>query len=189
MNDIKKDFSALCKDEERRYFDSVSKKKQAKIRNTKNYQIWSALYSFRRYEYYCQLRDNCANPLLKKIYVLKVKRADRKRNKISAPLGIEFVGNSIGKNPKIWHNNVIINGKIGDNCIFHGNNLIGNKASGSSEIPTIGNNVDIGYGAMIIGDVNIADNCVIGAGAVVTKSFNEPGSVIVGVPAKLISGD
>ena len=132
MNDIKKKFSELCESEERLYFDSVSKKKKAKFRNSKNYQIWSALYSFRKYEYYCKLRDNSSNPLLKKIYVVKLKRADRKRNKISAPLGIEFVGNEIGKCPKIWHNNVIINGKIGENCIFHGNNLIGNKSSGSS---------------------------------------------------------
>ena len=44
----------------------------------------------------------------------------------------------------------------------------------------------VGYGAIIIGDVEIADNCVIGAGAVVTKSFTKKGSVIAGVPAREI---
>jgi serine O-acetyltransferase len=43
--------------------------------------------------------------------------------------------------------------------------------------------VDIGVGAMVIGNITIADDCVIGAGAVVTKSCLEPGTILVGVPA------
>ncbi|MBB5396051.1 MULTISPECIES: acyltransferase [unclassified Mucilaginibacter] len=50
---------------------------------------------------------------------------------------------------------------------------------------TIGNNVFIGVGAIIMPGVNIQDNVVIGAGAVVTKSV--PANVIVaGNPAKII---
>ena len=52
--------------------------------------------------------------------------------------------------------------------------------------PNIGNNVDIGVGAIIIGNVNIADGCIIGAGAVVTKSFDKINTVIVGVPGKAV---
>ena len=82
----------------------------------------------------------------------------------------------------------MINGNVGDNCTFHGNNIIGNKGKGKENLnPTLGDNVDVGANAVIIGDVQIADNCVIGAGAVVTKSFVEPGSIIVGVPARKIN--
>ena len=42
------------------------------------------------------------------------------------------------------------------------------------------------YRYEVIGDVKIADNCIIGAGAVVTKSFLQPGTVIAGVPARVI---
>ena len=50
--------------------------------------------------------------------------------------------------------------------------------------PVIGNNVDIGVGAKIIGDITIADDVKIGAGAVVTKSCLEKGATLVGIPAK-----
>ena len=44
----------------------------------------------------------------------------------------------------------------------------------------------IGPGAVLYGDIEIADNCYVGANAVVNKSFVEPYSVIVGMPAKVI---
>jgi acetyltransferase-like isoleucine patch superfamily enzyme len=49
----------------------------------------------------------------------------------------------------------------------------------------IGNSCWIGAKAVILKDVELGDYCVVGAGAVVTKSF-PAGSVIVGVPARLI---
>jgi acetyltransferase-like isoleucine patch superfamily enzyme len=49
----------------------------------------------------------------------------------------------------------------------------------------IGRNVWIGGGVTIVKGVTLGDNCVVGANAVVTKSF-PPGSVIAGVPARLI---
>lgn len=52
--------------------------------------------------------------------------------------------------------------------------------------PHIGNNVWIGPGAKLFGKINIADNCQIGANAVVNKTFDIPGSVIVGCPAKVV---
>jgi acetyltransferase-like isoleucine patch superfamily enzyme len=49
----------------------------------------------------------------------------------------------------------------------------------------IGNHCWIGAGAIILKNVELGDGCVVGAGTVVTKSFPS-GSVIAGVPAKLI---
>jgi len=50
---------------------------------------------------------------------------------------------------------------------------------------TIGNNVIIGYGAIILPSVTVGDYCSIAAGAVVTKNF-PPNCVLGGVPAKMI---
>ena len=50
---------------------------------------------------------------------------------------------------------------------------------------TIGNNVWIGSGAIILGGITIGDNSIIGAGAVVNKDIPED-SIAVGVPAKVI---
>ena len=77
--------------------------------------------------------------------------------------------------------------QIGANCRIH--NLVGiaTKAGSLKKPAKIGNNVYIGVGVVIIGDVEIADNIVIGANAVVNKSFLEPGITIAGVPARKIS--
>lgn len=50
---------------------------------------------------------------------------------------------------------------------------------------SIGNDVFLGMGAMILPGVKIADGCVVAAGAVVTRD-TEPYSVVAGVPAKKI---
>lgn len=62
--------------------------------------------------------------------------------------------------------------------------LIDSKADRIESI-TIGNNVNIGWDAIILPGVTIGDNCVIGAGAVVTHDI--PSNCVVGgVPAKAI---
>lgn len=98
---------------------------------------------------------------------------------------LELYG-KFGEGLKIWHGNVIINGNavLGDNVIFHGNNCIGNNNSSSA--PQIGNNVNIGYGAVVIGDIKIADDVKIGACSLVNKDILEKGAVVVGIPAKII---
>lgn len=54
--------------------------------------------------------------------------------------------------------------------------------------PTIGNNVSIKAGAIVLGDITIGDNVVVGAGAVVMKSV-PPNCVVVGVPAYIVKRD
>lgn len=51
--------------------------------------------------------------------------------------------------------------------------------------PVIGDNVTIYPHSIILGSVNIGNNCVIGAGSVVTKSVPS-GSVVAGNPARII---
>lgn len=112
----------------------------------------------------------------------------RRRNRLAVKLGFTISPNCFGKGLLIWHyGNIVVNGdaKIGENCILHGDNCIGNNGS-DTKAPVIGKNVDIGVGAKIIGDIFIADNCRIGAGAVVVKSCYHKGATLVGVPAKEI---
>lgn len=49
----------------------------------------------------------------------------------------------------------------------------------------IGNNVHIGWDAIILPNIKIGSNCIIGAGAVVTKNVPD-NSVVVGTPGRVI---
>lgn len=90
--------------------------------------------------------------------------------------------------------NVCMPVEIGDNVGFspgsaiitHGfwNSVIEGYSSEFAPVK-IGNNVIIGYRAVILPGVTIGDYCTIAAGAVVTKSF-QPYCLVGGVPAKLI---
>ncbi|NHQ68895.1 serine acetyltransferase, partial [Elizabethkingia miricola] len=64
---------------------------------------------------------------------------------------------------------------------------IGSKGILPDDSPIIGDNVDIGQGAQILGGITIADGVRIGAGSIVTKSVFEENVTIVGIPAKIIS--
>ncbi len=184
-------FSRLIEDEKRLYLgEDKNKIKQMKKCRHKRYYIWRYLYFFRCCQYYKAVRqDKSSGRLTRRIAKLKFKYYNKKKNIYSYKSGVEIgIDSKLGKNCDIWHSGVVINGDVGDNCTFHGNNTIGNKGKGSESLcPVIENGVDIGVGAIVIGDVKIADDCVIGAGSVVTKSFEKQGSIIVGVPGKAIN--
>jgi serine O-acetyltransferase len=72
-------------------------------------------------------------------------------------------------------------------CYFWSFEHIGWQPGSWDKAPKIGNNVFIGPGAKIFGDIEIADNVAIGVNSVVNKSFLEPGITIAGIPAKKIS--
>lgn len=93
-------------------------------------------------------------------------------------------GASIGPGFVIQHPvGVVINSraKLGRNCLLQGGVVIGANATRKS--PVLGDNVDAGAGAKIIGDVNIGDEVQIGANAVVVSDL-PAGVTAVGVPAK-----
>lgn len=177
----KKDYKEyLKKDFEMNYGEKGIKQLiKDRILKSHNYYMYKYLILLRKDELYTN-----KNKLLYKFLKIYIRR---KRNKLGNTLGLSIPVNVIGKGVKIWHYDVIVNGyaKIGENCVFHGENCIGNN-SFSMKAPVIGRNVDIGIGSKIIGDVTISDDIVIGANSVVTKSFLEKGIVIAGVPAKKI---
>ena len=83
------------------------------------------------------------------------------------PSGVKIGGGLI-----IYHaHGIIINGRsvIGENCTLYARVCIGNRWPGDAA-PVIGNNVVIGTGAAIFGDVIIPDNSIVKANAVVTKN-------------------
>lgn len=112
----------------------------------------------------------------------------RRKNKLGNTLGFYINPNTLGAGTIIYHHgSIIINSDavLGRGCKLHGNNCIGNNGK-SLMAPHIGNNVEIGFGASIIGDVTIADDVQIGAGAVVVKSCLKKGARLVGIPAEEI---
>ncbi len=140
------------------------------------------LYYLRKQEYYINTANGSKIKGLLNLYY------ERKKNHLGMLLGLEIGPNCFGKGLNIYHTgSIIINPdvRVGDNCSLHGCNCIGNNGI-TKDVPKIGNNVDIGYGAIIIGNVKIADNIVIGANAVVNKSFLESGCTIAGVPARIV---
>ena len=77
---------------------------------------------------------------------------------------------------------------IGSNCTLRQSTTIGSKigADGTqSACPIIGDGVDIGANAVLIGAVRIGDRAIIGAGSVVVKDI-PPGAVAAGNPARII---
>ena len=76
---------------------------------------------------------------------------------------------------------------IGDNCKIFQNVTIGSKWTDGiceDEAPVIGDNVIIGAGAVILGNIKIGNNVIIGANAVVVSDIPD-NSIAVGVPAKV----
>lgn len=73
---------------------------------------------------------------------------------------------------------------IGKRCRIHvGVNIGANRENAPGKCPRIGDDVYIGPGAKIYGNIDIADGCKIGANAVVHQSFYNTNKVLVGVPA------
>lgn len=112
----------------------------------------------------------------------------RKHNKNCVKYGLLIGASAFQEGLCIYHlGNIVVNGycKIGKNCKLHGSNCIGNSRL-KDDCPVIGDNVRLGVGAKVFGNVFIANNVTIAAGAVVNKSCYEDGATLAGVPAKIV---
>lgn len=98
----------------------------------------------------------------------------------------------VGPGLQLWHaHGLVVHPctRIGKNCSLRQSTTIGVKAdihgNNNDNAPIIGDNVDIGANAVIIGAIRIGNNVSIGAGSVVVKDIPE-NAVAVGNPATVI---
>ncbi len=105
--------------------------------------------------------------------------------------GIEIhAGAKIGKGLFIDHGMGVVIGEtsvIGDNVtLFQGVTLGGTGKEKGKRHPTLGNNVVVGAGAKVLGNIHIGDNVTVGANAVVVRDV-PANSTVVGVPGRITS--
>ncbi len=114
--------------------------------------------------------------------------------------GIEIhPGATVGRRLIIDHGMGVVIGEttiIGDDCfIYQGVTLgagiqarQGEATRGAKRHPTLGNNVVVGSGAEIQGDIKIGDNVRVASGSIVLKEVPD-NSIVVGVPGRVIYRD
>jgi serine O-acetyltransferase len=140
--------------------------------------FWAMLvYRFGRWRY--GVRPVLLRKLLSAIYHVLFKL-------VQIVCGIELPCEvPIGRNFVIDHfGGIVISGyaRFGDNCRIRTGVVIGLRRIDEPSAAQIGNNVDIGTGAKLLGPITIGDNVVIGANAVVLCDVLSD-CVAVGVPA------
>lgn len=98
----------------------------------------------------------------------------------------------IGYGLKIYHPHALVLGRdvvIGENCTLRQGVTIGNVTHRDGTMtpsPVLGNHVELGASAIILGDIHIGDGATIGAGTVVTKDL-PAGAVAVGAGFRLLT--
>jgi serine O-acetyltransferase len=93
----------------------------------------------------------------------------------------------IGKGLRIWHFGCIFinpDAVIGENCTLRQGVTIGNRHEDGGS-PVLGDEVDLGAYAQILGDVRVGNRCRIGAMAVVLTNIPD-GATAVGQPARIV---
>jgi serine O-acetyltransferase len=105
--------------------------------------------------------------------------------------GIEIhPGANIGQGLFIDHGMGIVIGEtaeIGDNChLYQGVTLGGTSTKREKRHPTLGDNVEVGAGAKLIGAITVGDNVRIGAGSVVVTNV-PANATVVGVPGHIVA--
>lgn len=152
------------------------------IEKIKMGERWKFNVLLRKYEYNYNVRKG----LVKKIITFFLKY---KRRRLARRIGWYIEPNCFGPGLCVVHNGpVIINGRVrfGANCRIQSMVNIGAN-NGSKSAPCAGNNIYIGPGAKIFGDIRLGNNIAIGANAVVNKSFERDSITLAGVPAKIVA--
>jgi len=103
-------------------------------------------------------------------------------------LGIELPCEAIiGRHFVIEHSGcIVISGDavFGDHCVVRQGVTVGLRYTGQRGSPVIGDRVDIGAGAKLLGAIRIGNDVAIGANAVVLCDVPD-GCIAVGVPARV----
>ena len=101
-------------------------------------------------------------------------------------LGIELNPKSrIGSALRIYHGVGLViheGAVIGKNCILRQSTTIGAK-TGPDDCPVLGDGVDVGAHAVLLGRIHIGSGARIGAGSVVVRDV-APGDTVAGNPAR-----
>ena len=114
---------------------------------------------------------------------------------IVALTGIDISINAhIGPGLYIPHGGYIVVGGVraGRDCNFYQGVTLGNSATTldspdfKSLVPTLGDAVWVFPGAVVVGGVTLGDNVAVSANSLVVRDV-PPGSVVMGVPARLVS--
>ena len=106
-------------------------------------------------------------------------------HRLATRLGFSIPKNVFGPGMCIVHyGTIVVNpaAHIGSNCRIHPSTSIGDY----NGVPTLGDNVYVGPGAKLFGNITIGDNVAIGANSVVNNSFGS-NITIAGVPAREIN--
>jgi serine O-acetyltransferase len=107
--------------------------------------------------------------------------------------GIEIhPGAKIGHGVFIDHGMGVVIGEtseVGDGCtIYQGVTLGGTSLSHGKRHPTLGRNVVVGVSACVLGAITLGDNVKVGGGSVVVKDV-PANATVVGVPARIVAQD
>jgi len=139
-----------------------------------DYIIWNYIDTLRKAEYYINT-DGILSKFLKIYYLHKLRN-------LAYKTGFQIPPNVVDMGITIYHwGSIIINQncKIGKNVTLYPGVLIGWK-SPNTPCPQIGDNVFIGAGTKVIGNVKIGDNVIIGQNCVITKDI--PDNTVVVTP-------
>lgn len=146
-------------------------------------EIWRFQITLRKLEYHLNTNKNHLKSLFVFYYKIKYKLYSR-------ILGFSIPPNTFEAGLSIAHRGtVVVNSaaKIGENCRIHTDVVIGTEAGTQNTAPTLGDNVYIGPGSKIFGEIYLANGIAIGANSVVNKSFYEENITIGGLPAEKLS--
>lgn len=150
------------------------------LQTNENALIWKHQKLLRTTEYHI----NANHKLRARIYRLRLNRLQMKH-------AMHIPPNVCGKGLKVMHVGPILiheNAVVGENCRFHMNSAL--VAGGTNHgVPTLGNDIIVGIGAIVLGNVQIADGVAIGANAVVNRDVLEKNIAVGGIPAKKISNN
>jgi serine O-acetyltransferase len=107
-----------------------------------------------------------------------------------AAFGIDLPYNAkIGRRMRIAHHGCVVLGAraVGDDVVLHHSATIGlAQRTDTSTAPVIGDRVEIGPGACIVGGIEVGDDCYVGPNTVLADSL-PPHTSVLGVPARVTS--